>query len=115
MIAFKYSLNMKKIVSYHIERVPLNEVAEETGQVHYLPRRPVVRNHKNTTKIAVILDASCKVSGHFIHECLYSVPNLIAKIFDILRRFRLKKSEVRMLADMKQAFLSVGIDAKHRD
>ncbi|CAB4038791.1 Hypothetical predicted protein, partial [Paramuricea clavata] len=40
-------------------------------------------------------------------------PNLIAKIFDILLRFRLNK--IGVLADIKQAFLNVGIDAQHRD
>ena len=96
-----------------IERVPSDEVARETGQVHYLPHRPVIRNDKQTTKIRAVFDASCKVSGPSLNECLYSGPNLIAKIFDILLRFRLNK--IGILADIKQAFLNVGIDAKHRD
>ena len=45
-----------------IERVPLDEIAKETGQVHYLPHRPVIRNDKQTTKIRAVFDASCKVS-----------------------------------------------------
>lgn len=39
-------------------------------------------------------------------------PNLIAKIFDALLRFRLNK--IGGLADIKQAFLNVGIDKQHR-
>jgi hypothetical protein len=96
-----------------IERVSSAEVARETGQVHYLPHRPVIRNDKQTTKIRAVFDASCKVSGPSLNECLYSGPNLIAKIFDILLRFRLNK--IGVLADIKQAFLNVGIDAQHRD
>ena len=96
-----------------IERVPLDEVAKETGQVHYLPHRPVIRNDKQTTKIRAVFDASCKVSGPSLNECLYSVPNLIVKIFDILLRFRLNK--IGVLADIKQAFLNVGIATQHRD
>ncbi|CAB4039144.1 PREDICTED: uncharacterized protein LOC100197852, partial [Paramuricea clavata] len=96
-----------------IERVPSAEVARETGQVHYLPHRPVIRNDKQTTKIRAVFDASCKVSGPSLNECLYSGPNLIAKIFDILLRFRLNK--IGVLADIKQAFLNVGIDVQHRD
>jgi hypothetical protein len=95
-----------------IERVSSAEVARETGQVHYLPHRPVC-NDKRTTKIRAVFDASCKVSGPSLNECLYSGPNLIAKIFDILLRFRLNK--IGVLADIKQAFLNVGIDAQHRD
>ena len=96
-----------------IERVPSNQVARETGQVHYLPHRPVIRNDKDTTKIRAVFDASCKVNGPSLNECLYSGPNLLAKIFDILLRFRLNK--IGVLADIKQAFLNVGIDSEHRD
>ena len=64
-----------------IERVPLDEVAKETGQVHYLPH-----NDKQTTKIRALFDASCNVRGPSLIEYLYSGPNLIVKIFDILLR-----------------------------
>ena len=40
-----------------------NHIAKETGQVHYLPHRPVIRNDKDTTKIRAVFDASCKVNG----------------------------------------------------
>ena len=95
-----------------IERVPLDEVAKETGQVHCLLHRPVIRNDKQTTKIRAVFDASCKVSGPSLNECLYLGTNLIAKIFDILLRFRLNK--IGVLADIKQAFLNVGIATQHR-
>ena len=94
-----------------IERVPVDKVAKETGQVHYLPHRPVIRNHKQTTKIRAVFDASCKVSGSSLNECLYSGPNLSVKIFNILLRFRLNK--IWVLADIKQAFLKVGIATQH--
>jgi hypothetical protein len=87
-----------------IERVPSDQIAKETGQVHYLPHRPVIRNDKDTTKIRAVFDASCKVNGPSLNECLYSGPNLIAKFFDILLRFRLNK--IAVLADIKQAFLN---------
>ena len=87
-----------------IERVPSDQIAKETGQVHYLPHRPVIRNDKDTTKIRAVFDASCKVNGPSLNECLYSDPNLIAKFFDILLRFRLNK--IAVLADIKQAFLN---------
>lgn len=96
-----------------IERVPVVEVAKETGQVHYLPHRPVIRNDKQTTKIRAVFDASCKVSGPSLNECLYSGPNLIVKIFVILLRLRLNK--IGLLADIKQAFLNVGIATQHGD
>ena len=96
-----------------IERVPVEEIAKGAGATHYLPHRPVVREDKQTTKIRAVFDASCKVNGPSLNECLYAGPNLIAKIFDILVRFRCNK--IGLLADIKQAFLNVEIDKEHRD
>ena len=96
-----------------IEQVPANEVAGEVGQVHYLPHRPVIREDKETTKIRAVFDASCKVNGPSLNECLYSGPNLLARIFDILIRFRLNR--IGILADIKQAFLNIVISSEHRN
>lgn len=71
------------------------------------------REDKQTTKIRAVFDASCKVNGPSLNQCLYSGPNLIAKIFDILVRFRLNK--IGILADIKQAFLNIAISREHRD
>ena len=96
-----------------IEQVPTNEVVAEVGKVHYLPHRPVIRADKTTSKIRAVFDASCKVNGPSLNECLYSGPNLISKIFDILIRFRL--NTIAIMADIKQAFLNVAITPEHRD
>ena len=96
-----------------IERVPETELGKENGQVHYLPHRPVVREDKDTTKIRSVFDASCKVNGPSLNDCLYSGPNLLLKIFDVLLRFRFNR--IGILADIKQAFLNVGIDDEHKD
>ena len=48
-----------------------------------------------------------------MNNCLYSGPNLLSKIFDILLRFRFNL--VVVLADIKQAFLNVKNSKEHRD
>ena len=96
-----------------IEKVSNDEIAKEPGLVHYLPHRPVVRNDKETTKIRAVFDASCASNGPSLNDCLYSGPNLLSKIFDILLRFRFKF--VGILADIKQAFLNIQISEEHRD
>ena len=96
-----------------IERVPVEEIAKEAGTTHYLPHRPVIREDKQTTKIRAVFDASCKVNGPSLNQCLYAGPNLIAKIFDVLVRFRFTR--IGLLADIKQAFLNVEIASEHRD
>ena len=57
--------------------------------------------------------ASCASDGPSLNDCLYSGPNLLSKIFDILLRFRL--NFIAILADIKQAFLNVEISKEHRD
>ena len=96
-----------------IERVPKNKICKETGQFHYLPHRAVVREDRETTKIRPCFDASYKVNGPSLNESLYSRPNLLSKIFDVLLRFRLNK--IALLANIKQAFLNVGISAENAD
>ncbi|XP_057308167.1 uncharacterized protein LOC130646050 [Hydractinia symbiolongicarpus] len=96
-----------------IEKVGRNELIRESGNVHYLPHRAVVREDKQTTKIRVVFDASSKANGPSLNDCLYSGPNLLCKIFDVLFRFRLNK--IAIIADIRQAFLNISIDQPHRD
>ena len=95
------------------EKVPEDEIAKESGSVHYLPPRPVVRQKKETTKIRAVFDASCAYNSPSLNECLYSGPNLLSKILDILIRFCL--NPIGILADIKQAFLSVEMSNDHKD
>ena len=71
-----------------IEKVPFDEVPKKPGQVHYLWHQQVLREDKEITKICLC--------------CLYSSPNLVSKIFDILLRFRF--NFIATLADIKQEF-----------
>lgn len=96
-----------------IEKVSKDSVLKEVGSVHYLPHRAVVREDKDTTKIRAVFDASCAVNGPSLNDCLYSGPNLLGKIFDILIRFRL--NEIAITADIRQAFLNIGIHPEHQD
>ena len=55
-----------------------------TNQVHYLPHHGVVRSDKATTKLHVVYDASSKVSGPSLNECLYKGPKFHQLILDLL-------------------------------
>lgn len=92
-----------------IERVSDDNVVKENG----MPHRAVVKEDRETTKIRIVFDASCKINEPSLNECLYSGPNMLGKIFDILLRFSLHK--IAFTADIKQAFLNVGIHAEHQD
>ena len=71
-----------------------------------------MREDRETAKIRAVFDTSCASNGPSLNDCLYAGPNLLAKIFDILLRFRL--SYIGILADIKQAFLNVEIFAEHQ-
>ena len=95
-----------------IERVQEDEAAVP-GAVHYIPHRPIVRVDKETTKVRPVFDASAKNRGPSLNDCLYSGPNLLTRIFDILLRCR--SNPILILSDIKQAFLHVGIHDEHKD
>ena len=57
-----------------IKKVPFNEVPKKSGQVHYLPHQPVLREDKETTKIRAVCDASCASDGPSLNDCAYSGP-----------------------------------------
>ena len=96
-----------------IQKVPEDEIAKESGSVHYLPHRLVVRQDKETTKIRAVFDSSCAYSGPSLNKCFYSGPNLLSKIFGIIIRFRL--NPIGILAGVKQAFLNVEMSNDHKD
>lgn len=97
-----------------IERVPDEERYNTSNGVHYLPHRGVINEERETTKLRVVFDASCKVGENpSLNNCLYPGPNLISKIFDILLRFRL--NPIAVISDIKQAFNQVEIHPEHQD
>ena len=85
----------------------------EPGNVHYLPHRGVVRLDRDTTKVRVVYDASSKVFGPSLNDCLHVGPSLNPLLLDILLRFRVH--EVAVTADIEKAFLNIEIDPGHRD
>ena len=58
-----------------------------------------------------MFDASCASDAASLNDCVYSGPNLLSNIFDILPRFRF--NFIAILADSKQAFLNVEISKEH--
>ena len=60
-----------------------------------------------------MFDASCASDRPSLNDSVYSGPNLLSKIFDMLLRFRF--NFILILADSKQAFLNAEISKDHRD
>ena len=83
------------------------------NQVHYLPHHGVICTDKATTKLRVVYDASSKVSGPSLNECLYKGPKFHQLILDLLIRFR--SYRVALMADVEKAFLMIAVDERDRD
>ena len=102
----------EQLESVVVESVPQEQIPEP-GNVHYLPHREVVRLNRDTTKLRVVYDASSKVIGPSLNDCLHIGPSLNPLLLDILLRFRVHK--VAVTADIEKAFLNIEIDPEHRD
>ena len=73
-----------------VQTVPQDQIPQP-GDVHYLPHRIGLR---------VVYDASSKVFGPSLNDCLHIGPFLNPLLFDILLRFRV--NEVASTADIME-------------
>ena len=85
----------------------------DARQVHYLPHHAVLREDKETTKLRVVYDASAKINGPALNDCLYAGPKFGQKIMDIMIRFRVHK--IAVAADIEKAFLMIAVTPDDRD
>ena len=86
---------------------------EEEAWGHYLPHRHVVKPN-STTPGRPVFDASAKERGSpSLNDCLKKGPNLIELAPAILLHFR--EGKLGMTADVRKAFLKIGIADKDRD
>ncbi|KAF8764089.1 hypothetical protein HNY73_022207 [Argiope bruennichi] len=88
------------------------EKAGNKTKTYFLPHRPVVANDGITTKIRPVFDTSAREIGKSLNQLLYTGPNLIAQISDIIDKFR--SYPIGISADIEKAFLQLEIASEHR-
>ena len=107
-------LEYDTVIRDQIERGIVEKVSEpasgEVGRVHYLI---IIRRDKETTKLRIVYDASCKSNGVSLNDCLYTGPALSQKIVDIILRFRTHRKG--LAGDIEKAFLNVSVAEEDRD
>ena len=104
------------VIKTYLDENILEEVKDDKtfDNVHYLPRRAVIKNERDTTKIRVAFDASAKSPKQpSLNDILYRGPCLLPLVLDILLRFRI--SETAVVADIQQGFLQISIAETHRN
>ena len=71
-------------------------------------------DNKTTAKLRVVIDVSSKCPGQIsLNDALYSGPNLLPLLFDILIWFRVHK--VAIIVDIEEAFLNMSVKAEERN
>lgn len=97
------------IIREYVDKGYISEVSTEGNSVGYfIPTLVVIRNDKDTTKVRMVLDSSCKTStGLSLNDVLHSGPNLQGDLFCILLNFRLFK--IALAADCRQMYLQIGV------
>lgn len=72
-----------------------------------------MRTDKTTTKTRMVFDASSKVKGPSLNDCLHYGPSLTTELYDTLIKFR--ERNIVVVADIEKAFLQISLCPNHRD
>lgn len=123
----RFSYLERKFAKHPEIRIAYNEVMQEyinkgyltqvknpcmSTEHYYIPHHAVYRSDKITTKVRIVLDASCKSSkGNSLNDLLHCGTNLQANIFDILINLRLFK--YTLSADVEKMFFQVALHNDH--
>lgn len=103
---------MQKMISNnHLEIVPENEMAGESGKKWYLVHLPV--RHKRKGKLRVVFDCSRKIEGLSLNDVLLQGPDLLNRLVGVLLRFR--EHPWAFIGDIEQMFLQLKVPRKHAD
>ena len=83
--------------------------------IHYLPHRGILKSESKTTSLRIVMDASCKpdASSFSLNDCLFTGPNLIFSIMELVMKFR--ENKYGITADIEKAFLNLLIRKQDRD
>ena len=90
-----------------VERVSCDTIPR--GKVFYIPRKAVVREQAESTKLRVVFDASAREDSRSpsLNEYLETGPSLQNLLWNVLVRSRMKP--IALAGDIKKAFLQVRI------
>jgi hypothetical protein len=101
------------IVKEYIEKGYLSKVNDGLSGGYYIPHHAVHRDDKSSTKLRIVLDASCKTSnGKSLNDILHTGKNLQMEIFNVLLNLRLFPIVVN--ADIRQMYLQIKVQEEHK-
>ncbi|XP_064292696.1 uncharacterized protein LOC135309931 [Plodia interpunctella] len=93
----------------HMQKVPKED--ENNKNAVYLPHHAVVREDKDTSKVRVVYDASCKGrNGVSLNDELMVGPQLQAELRHLIMRWRMHK--ISIVADIIKMYRQVLVDRR---
>jgi hypothetical protein len=107
-ITFMNELNERN----YAERIPENELANEDGNVWYIPHHGVYHPRK-PEKIRVVFDCSVNYKGESLNDHLLQGPDLTNQLVGVLFRFR--KDSTAFMCDVEAMFHQFKVVEVHRN
>lgn len=107
--------NYNNVIMDYLEKDYLSPVNPDRllESSYYIPHHSVLRDDKTTTKLRIVLDASCKTSTSYsLNDILHSGKNLQADLFKVLMNVRL--FPIVISADIRQMYLQILVKEDHR-
>ncbi|XP_061706724.1 uncharacterized protein LOC133517425 [Cydia pomonella] len=102
------------ITLQHMELVNRDEPVREPDRRVYLSHHPVIREDRDTTKLRVVYDASCRgTNGVSLNSELLVGPSLLGDLRDILMRWRIHK--VCFVADVIKMYRQILVRREDTD
>ena len=111
----QYRKEMNETLSLgHMEKVPIAELNVPSSKVYYIPHHGVFKEGSTTTKLRIVLDASCPTStGVSLNDLLANGPKIQDDLFHILIRFRLRI--VAVVGDVAKMYRQIALDNAGKD
>ncbi|XP_072943519.1 uncharacterized protein [Epargyreus clarus] len=96
----------------HMEVVPKNEI--DNDKSIYLPHHAVVKNDRQTTKVRIVYDASCKGKNNLsLNDQLLVGPKLQPELRCIVMQWRI--SPICMSADIAKMYRQIKVNQRDAD
>lgn len=94
------------------ERVPENELNQDSGQEWYIPHHGIYHPQK-PGKLRVVYDCSARYMGQSLNDHLLQGPDLTNSLIGLLCRFR--KESIAVVCDIEQMFHQFKVNTEHRN
>ena len=90
----------------------VNDNLPTIGKTYYMPHKAAIREDHTTSKLRIVYDASSKLKGPSLNDCLEARESKYTDLLGTLIRFSLYN--IAVVADIEKVFLNIGIQEDDR-